>query len=584
MENNKDIGKIFREKIDQLEKSPSNDLWSNIEKDLDSKKERKIPFLWYSTAFLILGLIAGGIFLNNNQFKDYDKTNQEVILKNNAITNNKKNNQENNANSIEKNNLAKDSRTQKNIEIENSSTIKNKDQVAPNNIQLKNSYLVKNDSKVFVQKNKSTNTVYLKNKNNIQNSTKSIVSSDNNSNKKTKKNKATYYYETTKLVNTSKRLVKSSAEYTEYEIVKKYTYIIKKKNKVATPMDKNLSLKKKKVATSLNKNSSLKKKKDANSLNKNKISNKKNASKSKKTNLKKKANIKKSKRPFTKTAQLDDNSTASDKLSGSNNETTFVQETKIDSIITPLTEQKTKKITKKEIKKEKTKDSLVKKEKKLNIYLTPYIGPSYSNSFNNKNSLSDRYNVTSKNESININFGFYVRAMITKKLGIRAGFGVINSKNSTTILKQDASFLDFRNIDYQIEKTESDFNNLFLNDSEITFSQKISYTEIPLEAYYIWKDGKFGFATGAGMSFLFLGNNTLNIKSKSVEELRIGKAKNLNENCYTANLNFTFSYKISDKINLELSPNLKYQLKGFNRANEYQPYIFVLQSGISYKY
>lgn len=49
MENKKDIGKAFREKIDRLEKSPSPKVWDSINAELRKKKKRRLLPFWIKT-------------------------------------------------------------------------------------------------------------------------------------------------------------------------------------------------------------------------------------------------------------------------------------------------------------------------------------------------------------------------------------------------------------------------------------------------------------------------------------------------------------------------------------------------------
>lgn len=543
MENKIDIGKAFREKIDQLEKSPSDNLWANIEKDLDAKTKRRLPLFWIFSSVLITSLFLGGVYFNWNSSNntnamkpDHSVANQNINGGNNksdpnlTIKNQSDNTENKSIENVDPNPIS----TQEKISHSNS-IVTSDNEDSSQKISAKK--LTKNSSLVH-------DSTFAKKPKYKQNTNKSKAIS--NKAKTNNKSKTTFSYETTRLIKNTKRLVKSTEDYEEYEIVKQYTYIIKKKKKTHPLIKKSITSKEKR-------NDSTKKKKKPS-----KVSIKKN----------------------TPVKTLPEKSIIKDVV-----EITQEKKPVIDTITAPLKEEKTKKIEKKESKKIKTKDSLIsKKEKKYALYITPYFGPSYTNSFNNTNSLSDKYNVSSKREGIYFNYGIYFRAMIAKKIGFRIGYGVINTKNATTILKQSDSFLDFRNIDFQITKTEDEINALFSNNSEVTFNQQISYSEIPLEAYYILKDGKFGMATALGASLLFLKSNELSIQSKTVPEFKIGKAKNLNRTSYTANLNLILSYKISDKINIELSPNLKYHLKGFDRANDFKPYIITLQTGLSYKY
>ncbi len=63
MENRKDIGKAFREKLDGLQKSPGDNVWQSIRKDLPAKKRRfLVPFWLWATLIPLTIAITTGIF------------------------------------------------------------------------------------------------------------------------------------------------------------------------------------------------------------------------------------------------------------------------------------------------------------------------------------------------------------------------------------------------------------------------------------------------------------------------------------------------------------------------------------------
>jgi hypothetical protein len=71
MENKKDIGKAFREKLDLLDKVPGDHVWDAIETDLDKKKKRRVLPFWFiltdiATMTLLLFFIASD-FIGNKQ-------------------------------------------------------------------------------------------------------------------------------------------------------------------------------------------------------------------------------------------------------------------------------------------------------------------------------------------------------------------------------------------------------------------------------------------------------------------------------------------------------------------------------------
>lgn len=66
MENRKDIGKALKDKLNNLEKIPSDRLWTSIENDLNKKKKRKRLF-WFISSLIIVGLLSTILFFDQTQ-------------------------------------------------------------------------------------------------------------------------------------------------------------------------------------------------------------------------------------------------------------------------------------------------------------------------------------------------------------------------------------------------------------------------------------------------------------------------------------------------------------------------------------
>ena len=69
--------------------------------------------------------------------------------------------------------------------------------------------------------------------------------------------------------------------------------------------------------------------------------------------------------------------------------------------------------------------------------------------------------------------------------------------------------------DVKLNTTASlqEINDLFPNGTKITSRQETSFIEVPVEAYYIFSDKKFGMATAFGASFLKFQNNDLYLEN-----------------------------------------------------------------------
>ena len=114
MENKKDIGKLFKAKLDGLDKSPNENLWAAINEELQEKKKRRriIPFYFYYSGVAVLLLFLGfatkslwlPIFEGSDKVEnnlDIDSQTNKTTLDFNDAEVQMGNSSENNLNSIE---------------------------------------------------------------------------------------------------------------------------------------------------------------------------------------------------------------------------------------------------------------------------------------------------------------------------------------------------------------------------------------------------------------------------------------------------------------------------------------------------
>lgn len=69
MENKTEIGKAIKNKLDNLDKSPSDFVWSKIEKDLNSKRRKRVLF-WLIPSILTLAVLSSLLYLNSDFQKE----------------------------------------------------------------------------------------------------------------------------------------------------------------------------------------------------------------------------------------------------------------------------------------------------------------------------------------------------------------------------------------------------------------------------------------------------------------------------------------------------------------------------------
>jgi hypothetical protein len=556
MGNNKDIGKIFREKLNELDKSPSDGFWSSIEKDLDSKKKRRFPLFWIFSP-IIFGIISSGL-LYWNVVRNQLEPNSKKASYNNTILKKSNNNIVNHTNEENANNQIVDAKTKKSVLNKNINS-NNHDKIILNSnsnisseTNLKNNInivktSVSNNGKSEQEREKLISNKSAKPIKDNNNSKTSIVS-DSKKSQRTVHTKNTYTYETTRLIKNSKRLVKSTEEYDEYEVVKKYTYIVKKK----------------------------------------KIVEKKNVTFGTKNEIKKHKKI--GKKRVVKNEKQSNSSVKKEiivMIPIQNTETehknTLIVNAKTDSIIIPIVEKKIVfKNPKKEVK--KPKDSIqIEENKKRTLFVSPYAGPSYYGIIGKGNSIATQYENETKKGLIDLNYGIYIRWMFDDKIGLRTGVGKTNISYATTIQKNGSDFLNTSNINLNSGLTTQSINNQFVNDSEVVLTQKISYYEVPLEVYYTFINKKIIFSTAFGLSYLILDNNKLLIKSNNIPEYSVGKVTNLIDQSMCGNVKLILSYKILKSLNIDVSPSIQYHFIGFRDVKDFGTYFASIQAGISYK-
>ncbi|WP_316800011.1 hypothetical protein [Pedobacter frigidisoli] len=65
----KDFDQLFRNAFEDAEITPSRDLWSSIESEIDTKKKRVVPFYWLSAAAVLLMVTVGFLIYQQQDVK-----------------------------------------------------------------------------------------------------------------------------------------------------------------------------------------------------------------------------------------------------------------------------------------------------------------------------------------------------------------------------------------------------------------------------------------------------------------------------------------------------------------------------------
>lgn len=122
------------------------------------------------------------------------------------------------------------------------------------------------------------------------------------------------------------------------------------------------------------------------------------------------------------------------------------------------------------------------------------------------------------------------------------------------------------------------------NNISSSIEQRLGFIEIPVEAEYKLTDKKLGLSLIGGFSTLFLNENQVYSTLQNERQL-LGEATNVNKTSFSANLGVGVKYKVSEKINLNLEPVFKYQLNTFSdTSGSFNPYTIGVHTGFSFKF
>lgn len=543
MENRKDIGNAFRSKLNTLNRTPREQVWIGIQEELDQKKKRKGFIFWMLFASIAIGTITFFVYPYDSK-PEGPSTNVVSAESHSADKNSSDPNTANskNGNSVNPNSNNSESSS---INLKNVNTTKNDGFSESRLINTDDSKSGENglSNKINSGSNKTPKINSAKKTNttsNSKNSKKANTGNDNLKNSSSENSKKSKYKKRTNL---------SEAKVSFYE---------KEDNAVK-------NAKKKKKSGKTNAFS------ESNQFNELDSLNKPNTPINSDANNLSSLNAEKGKSLTTleeRKLQLEDIKKASQK--------------KRDSLIAAKKEDKKKKDLVEKPKEESPKDSIKTEtaESGYEITVAPYFGYNLTGNLGNGNFINNS-KTSKKTSQFATGYGVLVRIMGSPKIGMQTGVGIINSVYSATFIKESNNFINANDVSLTIPLSE--LNGMFPNQTKVTSRQETTFIEVPLEAYYILSDKKFGMATTFGISLLKFQKNEVFLESETIERIKIGTLENVLPFSSSINIKFNFFYKITSKLYFDLYPSFQYQLMSYKGLSNYHPYFFSIKTGLSYK-
>ncbi len=241
------------------------------------------------------------------------------------------------------------------------------------------------------------------------------------------------------------------------------------------------------------------------------------------------------------------------------------------------------------------------KETKWNF--TPIATPIFSNQFSEASSIDSALDGLEVSNSTTYAYGVRVSYSINEKLTIQSGANRLSFDQTTpnVSIKQTLLISDQHSIVFSNNQTNVVFSdtqesllptinsNSLQNQSRLVqqgdLRQQFSYMEIPLEVKYkVNNSTTFGIHVVAGMSALFLNDNTIQIEGTEFTNFD-GQASNLNDFNMSGNFGVDLEYQVAPSIFLNMTPMVKAQINTFsNTSGNVNPYYFGIYSGLSYRF
>lgn len=608
MSDQKNIDNLFREAFKDFEATPDPALWDKISSQLDEKtpqikkKKKGIAFLpWFRIAGIAAALLL--LFVVGNQFFD---DGENTLNPDSQTTSTSKENTNSNSNT-DINNSENNSDTQ----ITGADTNTEKQSLQNDN---------DSENNVFDQKERianESNDTNVKTKNNLEKSTQKGNALQNAvATQENKTNLNTVSQQSSNNTNSSNSIKKNTTITTENAVATT--------NSNVSNATKNNNSDTYKNSNTTQNNTNIKNEKYSNTVAENTKNNTRKG-----VNSSAAAETKNTQETVNTTAVAQNDANNGTKSTDTNSTNEATSTTAIDTTKEAVATTDTVDEKKDEIKKSLLdvindlhaleKDSTAVAEVNPKRWtIAPNASPVYYNSLVNGSPIAETFADNTKTGDVNLSFGINVGYDVSSRLTVRAGIhkvdysystqdvaivpsintGAVQATNgglgtnsisddiTTIAFTQNASTYSLR--DKQVSNNE--FAPTILDSSirqaqiEGNLNQRMSYLEVPIELKYAVIDKKIGVNVIGGVSTLLLTENSIVLDSPALTT-ELGEATNLNDVSFSTNIGIGIDYKLSNQLEFNLEPMLKYQLNTFSgNTGNFKPYSVGVYTGVSFRF
>lgn len=206
--------------------------------------------------------------------------------------------------------------------------------------------------------------------------------------------------------------------------------------------------------------------------------------------------------------------------------------------------------------------------------ITPTAGAVYYDNLGSGSAIDAQFSNNRGSGEVSMAYGINLAYQVSEKIKIRTGISKVNLSHNT----QDVSFASAVNSN----AVETSLLSI-ASAGTGSLNQNLGFIEIPVEMEYSLINKKVGLSIIGGASTLLLDENRISLNTFNTST-DLGEARNLNEVSFSTNIGLGVNYNISPQFRLNVEPMFKYQLNTFNNTSGFNPYIFGIYSGFSYRF
>jgi hypothetical protein len=222
------------------------------------------------------------------------------------------------------------------------------------------------------------------------------------------------------------------------------------------------------------------------------------------------------------------------------------------------------------------------------FYVDIFASPTLYGYFSTAGVFDNRLNSLSKKSDIKWSYGLGITYDSSEKISFRFGISKINL--SHTILNASIDGTNYNSIVYDAFVSNQTIlkasNAMATNKNEparMNITHEISYIEIPVAIKYKFLDREIGMKSSLGFSYLLRYDDKVIIKTNSGYQQDIGKMKNLSTTSFSINAGLELDYSVFENAKIFMEPMLNYPLKAFSESVA-KPYVFGLHLGVRYSF